>query len=96
MPPYWRDVRHALKHKREKITLFDLGQHIIFESSIGIQENLKDENPNVGTIKMVVEGKPSHSGKSASFKGKATNSNAGEKHVWNVASLDTKRKIASF
>ena len=27
LPP-WRDVRHALKHKREEIILSDLGQHI--------------------------------------------------------------------
>ena len=25
LPPSWRDVRHALKHKREEITLSDLG-----------------------------------------------------------------------
>ena len=44
LPPSWRDVRHALKHKREEITLFDLGQQIVVESSIRIQENRKDEN----------------------------------------------------
>ena len=83
LPPSWRDVRHALKHKREEITLSDLGQHIVIESSIRIQENRKDENPNVSTINMVTEGKPSHSGekrkKTESLKGKATSSNAGEK-----------------
>ena len=57
----WRDVRHALKHKREEITLSDLGQHIVVESTLRIQENKKDEILNVGTTNMVAEGKPSHS-----------------------------------
>ena len=39
LPPSWRDVRHALKHKREEITLSNFGQHIVVESSIRIQEN---------------------------------------------------------
>ena len=82
LPPSWRDVRHALKHKREEIRLSDLGQHIVVESSIRIQDNQKDENPNVGTINMVAEEKPSHSGekrkKTETLKGKATSFNAGE------------------
>ena len=86
LSPSWRDVRHALKHKREAITFSDLVQHIVVKSSIRIQENRKDENPNVGTINMVAEGKPSHSGekrkKTETFKGKATSSNAGEKASW--------------
>ena len=36
LPPSWRDVRHTLKHKREEITLSDLGQHIVVEFSIRI------------------------------------------------------------
>ena len=35
LPPSWRDIRYALKHKREEITLSDLGQHIVVESSEG-------------------------------------------------------------
>ena len=62
LPPSWRDVRHALKHKREEITFSVLGQYIVVEFSIRIQENQKDENPNVSTINMVAEEKPSHSG----------------------------------
>ena len=84
LPPSWRNVRHALKHKREEITLSNLGQHIVFESSIRIQENQKDENPNVGSIIMVAEGKPSHSSekrkKNESFKGNVTASNYEGKH----------------
>ena len=48
--PSWRDVRHALKHQKEDISLFDLGQHIVVESSIRAHEGHKDSNPNVGTI----------------------------------------------
>ena len=36
LPLSWRDIRHALKHKREEITLSDLGQHIVVEFSIRI------------------------------------------------------------
>ncbi|CAO2814406.1 unnamed protein product [Amaranthus hypochondriacus] len=79
LSPSWRDVRHDLKYKIKEITLSDLGQHIVVESSIRIQENCKDENPNVGTIKMVAEGRPSLSGekrkKVGSSKGKAAISN---------------------
>ena len=78
-----RDIRHALKLKKEEIILSNLGQRLVIESSIRIQENRTDENPNVGTINMVAEGKPFYSGekrkKNASFKGKATSYNAGEK-----------------
>ena len=51
----WRDVRHALKHKREEITLSDFVQDIVVESSIRIQENQKDDNPNIITIDMVAD-----------------------------------------
>ena len=51
--PSWRDIRHALKHKKEDISLIDLGQHFIVESSIRAHEEQKDPNPNVGTINMV-------------------------------------------
>ena len=38
LPLSWRDVRHALKHKREEKKLSDLGQNIVVESSIRAQE----------------------------------------------------------
>ena len=47
LSPSWMDVRNSLTYKREKIALSDLGQHIVFESRIRIQENKKDENPKV-------------------------------------------------
>ncbi|CAO2812905.1 unnamed protein product [Amaranthus hypochondriacus] len=95
LPPSWRDVRHALKHKREEITLSDLGQHIIVESSIRIHENRKDENPNVGTINMVAEGKQSRSGdkrkRNDTSKGKATIPNT-EKVCWECGKPGHRRK----
>ena len=58
LPP-WRDVRHALKHKKEDMSLVDLGQHLVVESNIRAQEGQKDPKPNVGLVNMV-KGKSSH------------------------------------
>ena len=35
LPPSWRDVRHALKHEKEDMSLADLGRNFVVESSIG-------------------------------------------------------------
>ena len=59
LPPSWRDVRLALKHKKQDMSLADLGQHLIVESSIRAQEGKKDPNQNIGSVNMV-EGKSSH------------------------------------
>ena len=59
LPPSWRDFRHTLKHKKEEMSLADLGQHIVVESSIRAQEGQAEINPNVGLVNMV-EGKTSH------------------------------------
>ena len=100
LPPSWRDVRQ--KHKRGEITLSDLGQHIVFESSIRIKGKLEDGNSNVGKINMVAEGKPSHSGKRERkmhlSRGRLITlpTTPVKKQVGSVASLDTKRKITLF
>lgn len=52
LPPSWRYVRYTLKHKKEDISLTDLGQHC-WESSIRANEGKKDSNPNVRAINMV-------------------------------------------
>ena len=38
LPPSWRDIRHALKNKKEDMSLSDLGQYFIVESSIWAHE----------------------------------------------------------
>ena len=58
LPPSWRNLRHALKYKKEDISLSNLWQHIVVESNIWAHEGQKDFNPNVGIINMD-EGKPS-------------------------------------
>ena len=61
LPPSWRDVRHALNHKKEEISLFHHGQHIVVESSIRALESQKHCNPYIVTINMVKdEGRSSH------------------------------------
>ena len=57
LPPSWRVVRHAIKFKKEDISLSDLEQHIVIESSITVHKGQKESNPNVGTINMI-DGKP--------------------------------------
>ena len=101
LSPFWRDIRHALKNKREEIILFDLGRHIVFESSIRIQENQKDEDPNADTINMVVEGKPSHFGEKKKRKIHLSRRRLlvltlVKRYIGNVASPGTKEKLFCF
>ena len=82
LPPSWRDVRHAIKHKKEDISLIELGQHFVVESSIRGHEGQKDPNPNVDTIN-IEEGKPSQGGKrKKSFKGNTSKSKPVENRCW--------------
>lgn len=78
-----------------EITLSDLRQHILVESSIRIHENRKDDNSNVGTINMVAEGKPSRSGdkrkRNDSSKGKTIVPNT-EKVRWKCGKPGHRRK----
>ena len=53
LPPSWRDVRHALKHKKEDMSLADFGKHLVVVSSIRAQEGQKNPNSNIGSVNMV-------------------------------------------
>ena len=53
LPPSWRDVRHALKHKKDDMSLTDLEQHFIFDSSIRTHDGKKDPDSNVSAVNMV-------------------------------------------
>ena len=41
LPPSWRVVRHAIKYKKEDISLFDVEQHIVIEFSITVHKGQK-------------------------------------------------------
>nr|GEW17089.1 zinc finger, CCHC-type [Tanacetum cinerariifolium] len=38
LSPFWKDFKHALKHKKEELTLVELGSHLL------IEESLKDDD----------------------------------------------------
>ncbi|KAI3700949.1 hypothetical protein L2E82_45590 [Cichorium intybus] len=43
LPPSWKDFKHTLKHKKEELTLVQLGSHLRIEESLKSQE--LDNNP---------------------------------------------------
>jgi len=57
LPNSWKDFRNELKHKKEKISLDDLGSHIRIEEGIRINDGQKDVNPSSSTVNMVEDGK---------------------------------------
>ncbi|ESQ45627.1 hypothetical protein EUTSA_v10010962mg, partial [Eutrema salsugineum] len=66
LPPSWKDFKHMLKHKKEELSLVQLGSHLRIEESLRAQEGGKP-NKEVGTssINMMEE-----SGNSKKNKGK--------------------------
>lgn len=68
-------MRHALKHKKEEISLSDLAQHLAVEASIRAHESQRRENPNVSTVNIVEDEGKASSGdkrkKHTSFNGKS-------------------------
>ena len=55
LPNTWRYVKHALKHKKEEITLSELAQHLQVEASLRELESSKGDNPNLSTINIVID-----------------------------------------
>ena len=45
LPYTWRDVKHALKHKKEDITLSELAQHHQVEASLREIESSRGDHP---------------------------------------------------
>nr|GEV37494.1 zinc finger, CCHC-type [Tanacetum cinerariifolium] len=44
----WKDFKHTLKHKKEELTLAELGSHLRIEESLRMQDNDKPKSTNVG------------------------------------------------
>nr|GEU47971.1 zinc finger, CCHC-type [Tanacetum cinerariifolium] len=44
LPPSWKDFKHTLKHKKEELTLVELGSHVHIEESLGVQDNEKPKD----------------------------------------------------
>ncbi|GJX56434.1 zinc finger, CCHC-type containing protein [Tanacetum coccineum] len=47
LPPYWKDFKHTLKHKKEELTLVELGNHQRIEESLRAQDSDKPKGNNV-------------------------------------------------
>ncbi|GJU14321.1 zinc finger, CCHC-type containing protein [Tanacetum coccineum] len=47
LPPSWKDFKHTLKHKKEELTLVELGSHLRIEESLGVQDSDKPKSNNV-------------------------------------------------
>ncbi|GKB28714.1 zinc finger, CCHC-type containing protein [Tanacetum coccineum] len=45
--PSWKDFKHTLKHKKEELTLVELGSHLRIEESLKVQDNEKPKGSNV-------------------------------------------------
>ncbi|GKF56818.1 zinc finger, CCHC-type containing protein [Tanacetum coccineum] len=47
LPPSWKDFKHTLKHKKEELTLVELGSHLRIKESLKVQDNDKPNGNNV-------------------------------------------------
>ncbi|GKE67573.1 zinc finger, CCHC-type containing protein, partial [Tanacetum coccineum] len=47
LPPSSKDFKHTLKHKKEELTLVELGSHMRIEESLRVQDSDKTNNNNV-------------------------------------------------
>jgi hypothetical protein len=46
LPPSWKDFKHMLKHKKEELTLVELGSHLRIEDSLKAQDIDKPKSSN--------------------------------------------------
>lgn len=53
LPPSWKDFKHMLKHKKEELTLVELGSHLRIEDSLKVQDIDKPKSSNA-TVPSVV------------------------------------------
>ncbi|GJZ35369.1 zinc finger, CCHC-type containing protein [Tanacetum coccineum] len=47
LPPSWKDIKHTLKHKKEELTLVELGRYLRIEESLRVQDSDKPKGNNV-------------------------------------------------
>ncbi|XP_056688059.1 uncharacterized protein [Spinacia oleracea] len=64
LPSSWEDTKNSLKHKKEEMTMEQLGTHLLFEEGIRVQDGVKESNVNDkitpgSSINMVEEGQSS-------------------------------------
>ncbi|GJY86801.1 hypothetical protein Tco_0959186 [Tanacetum coccineum] len=47
LPPSWKDFKHTLKHKKEELTIVELGSHLRIKESLRVQDSDKPKGNNV-------------------------------------------------
>ncbi|CAM8909742.1 unnamed protein product [Rhodiola kirilowii] len=76
LPPLWKDFKHTLKHKKEEMSLEELGGELRVEESIRMQDDAKAKETIESSIVHMVEDK----GSLRKFKGnKRFNESSGSK-----------------
>ncbi|GJS96793.1 hypothetical protein Tco_0803761 [Tanacetum coccineum] len=53
LPPSWKDFKHTLKHKKEELTLIELGSHLRIKVSLRVQDSDKPKGNNVAVSSVV-------------------------------------------
>ncbi|GJU70005.1 hypothetical protein Tco_1256264 [Tanacetum coccineum] len=43
----WKDLKHTLKHKKDELTLIELGSHLRIDKSLRVQDSDKPKGNNV-------------------------------------------------
>ncbi|GKE37269.1 hypothetical protein Tco_1460674 [Tanacetum coccineum] len=51
--PSWKDFKHTLKHKKDELTLVELGSHLRIEESLRVQDIDKPKSNNVASPSVV-------------------------------------------
>ncbi|GJZ13450.1 zinc finger, CCHC-type containing protein [Tanacetum coccineum] len=82
LPPSWKDFKHTLKHKKEELTLVELGSSLRIEESLGVQDSDKTKGNNVvGPLVVNMKAKPTcwKCGKTGHIKRDCKGVNVGNK-----------------
>ena len=55
LPNSWKDTKHLLKHKKEDMSMEQLGTHLRIEEGIRAQDGVKDTTPSIpkSTVNLV-------------------------------------------
>ncbi|GJY12127.1 hypothetical protein Tco_0381436 [Tanacetum coccineum] len=53
LPRSWKDFKHTLKHRKEKLTLVELSSHLRFEESLKVQVSDKPKGNNVASPSVI-------------------------------------------
>ncbi|GKA27789.1 zinc finger, CCHC-type containing protein [Tanacetum coccineum] len=68
--PSWKDFKHTLKHKKEELTLVELGSHLRIEEPLMVQDSDKPKSNNVVGLSVVNMVKHHNSSRYNDKKGK--------------------------